>query len=245
MVALNRKLASFTLLFLVSVSFFGLALAVFFAVNPPAVQEDFALRKAAVGSALGVICVLGIFAVLYPESCAGIAGLKKQGETVHSFGGARGRVLRGHHVDCTPYATHVMHVGDRVLCASCSGLLVGAVIVIVCTGLVFFGNLLISEEPFVPVAVGVAGVLAGLLYPVVPVRFQRGFTRFLAGILLATGSFLIVAGVEEAAGSFSLDFFFVALSVLWLATKMSLSQWEHRRTCARCSESSCSAKLIG
>jgi hypothetical protein len=244
MLALNPTLASFTLLFLVSVSFFGLALAIFFAVNPPAVQEDFVLRKPAVGSALGVICVLGIFAVIYPESCAGIAGLTKQGETVHSSGGARGRVLRGHHVDCAPYSTHVMHVGNRVFCATCSGLLVGAVIVLICTGLFFFGNLLISEKPFVPVSVGVAGVMAGLLYPVVPVRFQRGFTRFLAGVLLAVGSFLIVAGVEEAAGSFSLDFFFVALSVLWLAAKMSLSQWEHRRTCARCSVDSCSARLL-
>jgi hypothetical protein len=131
-----------------------------------------------------------------------------------------------------------------VFCATCSGLLVGAVIVLICTGLFFFGNLLISEKPFVPVSVGVAGVMAGLLYPVVPVRFQRGFTRFLAGVLLAVGSFLIVAGVEEAAGSFSLDFFFVALSVLWLAAKMSLSQWEHRRTCARCSVDSCSARLL-
>lgn len=245
MLALNRKLASFTLLFLVAVSLFGLALAVFFAVNPPpAVQHEFALRKPAVGSALGVMCVLGIFAVLYPDSCAGIAGLKKQGETVHSFGGARGRVLRGHHVDCAPYSTHVIHFGNRVFCATCSGLLVGAVIVLVCIGLVFFGNLLISEKPFVPVAVGVASIIAGLLYPVVPVRFQRGFTRFLAGVLLAVGSFLILVGVEEAAGNFSLDFFFVALSVLWLATKMSLSQWEHRRTCVRCPVDSCNAKLF-
>ena len=153
-------------------------------------------------------------------------------------------VLRGHHVGCAPYSTHVIHIGNKVFCATCSGLLVGAVIVLVCVGLVFFGNLTISENPFVPVAAGVAGVIAGLLYPVVPARFQHGFTRFLAGVLLAVGSFLILAGVEEAVASFSLDIFFVVFSVLWLATKMSLSQWEHRRLCTRCSASSCSAKLL-
>ena len=83
MMGLNRKFASVTMLFLIVVSFFGLALAVFFVVNPPAIQEDSALRKPAVGSALRIICVLGVLAVLYPDSCAGIAGLKKQGETVH------------------------------------------------------------------------------------------------------------------------------------------------------------------
>jgi len=245
MLALNRKLASFTLLFLVCVSFFGLALALFFVVTSPlAAQDSFALRKPVVGSTLDVVCVLGVFAVLYPESCAGIAGLKKQGAPVHNFSETRGRTLRGHHVVCVPYSTHVMHVGNRLFCATCSGLLVGAIIVLVCIGLFFFGNLSVGGNPFMLVSVGVAGVIAGLLYPVVPVRFQRGFTRFLVGILLAVGSFLIVAGVEETAGSLSLDFFFVALSVLWLATKMSLSQWEHRRICAQCSLGSCSAKLI-
>ncbi len=244
MTALNSKFASLTLIFLIAVSFFGLALSLVFVVTSPKFQDDSALRKPAVGVALDVICVLGIFAVLYPESCAGIVGLKRRGTTMHSFSGARGRVLRGHHAPCKPYSTHVMHVGKRAFCATCSGLLGGAVIVIVCTGLFFFGNLHVGEKPFVPVLVGVAGVMAGLLYPVVPVRFQNGFTRFFAGVLLALGSFLIVAGVEEAAGSFSLDFFFVALSLLWLATKMSLSQWEHRRICARCSVVSCSAELI-
>jgi len=244
MLTLNSKLASLTLLFLVAVSFFGLTLAVVFAVNPPEAQDDFALRKPAVGSALAVVCVLGIFAVVYPASCAGIIGLKERGKTVHSFSRSRTTVLRGHHVTCEPYSTHVMRIGDKRFCASCSGLLVGAVIVLVCVGLFFFLNLKIGEKPFVPVLVGVIGVAAGLLYPVVPVKFQNGFTRFFAGVLLAVGSFLIVAGVEEAAKSLSVDLFFVALSVLWLATKMSLSQWEHRRICARCSLTSCDAEPI-
>jgi len=242
MLTLNSKLASLTLLFLISVSFFGLMLAVVFVVNPPEAQDDFALRKPAVGSALAVVCVLGIFAVLYPASCAGIIGLKERNKTVHSFHKVRVKVLRGHHATCEPYSTHVMQIGNRVFCATCSGLLVGAVIVLVCIGLFFFGDLRISEKPFVPVLVGVVGVAAGLLYPVVPVKFQNGFTRFFAGVLLAAGSFLIVAGVEEAAKSLSVDLFFVALSVLWLATKMSLSQWEHRRICARCFLDSCDAK---
>lgn len=244
MLTLNRKFASLTMLFLIAVSFFGLMLAVVFVVNPLETQDDFALRKPVVGSALAVVCVLGIFAVLYPDSCAGIVGFKNQGRTVHSFSGSRTKVLRGHHAACKPYSTHVIRIGNKRFCASCSGLLVGAIIVLVCIGLFFFGNLRISEKPFVPILIGVVGVAAGLLYPVVPVKFQNGFTHFFAGVLLATGSFLIVAAVEEVTKNLSVNLFFVALSVLWLATKMSLSQWEHRKTCAQCSLDSCDAKPI-
>ena len=96
----------------------------------------------------------------------------------------------------------------------------------------------LNEKPFLTVSIGVVSVVVGLLYPVVPMKFQNGFTRFFAGVLLAVGSFLVLAGVEEAAKSLSVDIFFVALSVLWLATKMSLSQWEHRKICDSCSLSS-------
>jgi len=244
MLTLNRKFASLTLLFLIAVSFFGLVLAVVFVVNPPETQDDFALRKPVTGSALAVVCVLGSFAVLYPTSCAGIIGLKERDKTVHSFHKVRVKVLRGHHATCAPYSTHVIKIGDKIFCASCSGLLVGAVIVLVCLGLFFFLDLKIGETPFVPVLVGVVGVAIALLYPVVPVKYQNGFTRFFAGVLLAVGSFLIVASVEEAAKNLSVALFFVALSVLWLATKMSLSQWEHRRICVRCSLDSCDAEPI-
>jgi hypothetical protein len=244
MLALNGKLARLIMLFLIFVSLFGLILAIAFASIPPEAQEDFALRKPLVGSALGAVSVLGIFAVLYPASCTGLIGLKDSNETTNSFHRPGIKVLRGHHAACKPYSTHVLKLGNKVFCATCSGLLVGAVIVLVGVGLFFFWNLRFSEEPFIPVLAGVIGVSAGLLYAVVPSRFQNGITRFFAGVLLAAGSFLIIAGVEDAAKSLSIDLLFVALSVLWLATKMSLSRWEHHRICGRCSLGACGAESI-
>lgn len=243
MLALDGKLASIILLFLVFVSFFGLALALVVAAIPPKGQDDSAIRKPLVGSALGLVCVLGILAALHPDSCTGIIGFKNRGKTVHSFREPRAEVMRGHHVACEPYSTHVLKIGNRALCATCSGLLVGAVIVLVGTCWFFFGSFPISGEPLVLVSLGAAGVVGGLLYAVVPSKFQTGFTRFLAGLLLPIGTFFIVAGVESASESLSSDLFFVALSVLWLSTKMSLSRWEHRGICERCSLGLCSTKF--
>jgi lipopolysaccharide export LptBFGC system permease protein LptF len=81
-----------------------------------------------------------------------------------------------------------------------------------------------------------------LFYPSVTPSFGNGFTRFFAGILFAVGSFLILVGMDEAVANTSIDFFFVALSVLWIFTRVSLSQWEHQRTCSQCSLVSCTVQ---
>jgi lipopolysaccharide export LptBFGC system permease protein LptF len=119
--------------------------------------------------------------------------------------------------------------------------LVGAIVVLVGIGMYFFGNLRIGEKPFILVSVGAVGLILGLFYPFMP-RFRSGFARFFASILFAVGSFLILVSMDEAVASISIDLFFVALSVLWIFTRVSLSQWEHQRTCSQCSLVSCTVQ---
>jgi hypothetical protein len=241
MCAVSGKPRNLTLLFLVSVSIFGLLLSIVFAVYPPKLEDNFAFRNLTVGSAFAAVCVLGIFAVLYPDSCSGILGFEKRDRNEHSARRVHELALRGHHPTCEGYSSHVLCIGDRRFCATCSGLLVGAIVVLVGIGMYFFGNLRIGEKPFMLVSVGAVGLVLGLFYPLVP-RFCNGFTRFFAGTLLAVGSFLILVSMEEAAANTSIDLFFVALSVLWIFTRVSLSQWEHQRTCSHCSFVSCTVQ---
>jgi hypothetical protein len=85
-------------------------------------------------------------------------------------------------------------------------------------------------------------VSIGLLHSILP-GFRVGFSRFIASVFFAAGSFLILASVEDALSNTSIDFFFVLLSVLWLVTDTTLSRWDHRRICSKCVSQSCSAKL--
>ena len=237
----SSKPRNLTLLFSVSVSIFGLLLSIVFAVYPPKLEDDFAFRNIAVGSAFAAVCVLGILAVLHPDSCSGILNFEKRDRYEHSSRRAHEPALRGHHPACEPYSTHVLCIDDRRFCATCSGLLVGATVVLVGIGMYFFGNLRIGEKPFILVSVGAIGLVLGLFYPCIP-RFSNGFTRFFASILFAVGSFLILVSMEEAAANTSIDLFFIALSVLWILTRISLSQWEHQRTCSQCSLVSCTVQ---
>jgi hypothetical protein len=70
-------------------------------------------------------------------------------------------------------------------------------------------------------------------------KLSTGVTRFFASILFVVGSFLLLVGIDGAVKNTSIDLFFVALSVLWIMTKIALSQRDHQQTCSQCTTESC------
>jgi hypothetical protein len=231
------KHPNLVLAFLIAVSIFGLVLSTFFVFYPSTVEDDFAFRNLTVGSAFGAVCVLGIFAAFFPGSCSAIPKFGKRNRREMGSWTIHETTLRAHHPSCENYSTHILSIGNLKVCATCSGLLVGATVVLFGTGLYFFGNLRMGD-PFILIVVGAAGVALGLLQSALP-KFSGGFTRFFASILFAVGTFLMLVSVDEAAENISIDLFFVALSVLWILTKIVLSQRDHQLTCSHCSTESC------
>ena len=236
----NGKINKTVLVFLVCISLFGLILSVMFATGFAKARDDFALRKPLVGSTFGVLCILGMSAALYPDSCSSIFVFEKKQKHETSFHNLQRTSLRGHHPACGRFSAHVLDVGSTRLCATCSGFFVGASIALVGIVMFFFGQYSMGERPFVPMLIGATGVLLGLLHSILP-GFRTGFTRFMASALFAMGSFIVLASVENAARSVSIDFFVITLSVLWLMTDTSLSRWDHQRICSKCPSESCSA----
>jgi hypothetical protein len=248
MSSVSRKHGNLILYFLVSVSFFGLILAAFLALYPPISQEDFAWRKPLVGSAFSAVCVLGILAVFFPNQCSRFFDMGKREKNPNRFFGFKRNAsishtttstLRGHHPQCGRFSTHVFGLGEWIFCATCSGLFSGAVFALVGVALYFFGNLQVGQNAFRMVLVGAVGVVFGLLQSPLPM-LQNGFIRLFSSAFFIVGTFLILVGIEELAHSTSVDFFFVVLSVFWLMTRISLSQWDHERVCSKCPLDSCS-----
>jgi len=234
----NKRAEPF-LAFLICISIFGIALSVVFTFYPGGAQDYFGLRKPMVGSTFGALCLLGILASIYPRSCSRVFSFDKNAKGQNDSNAWEGSSLRGHHPACGKFSAHVLGADDRVLCATCTGFSVGAAVGLVGVGLFFFGHLSFGPRPLIPLAVGVFGVVLGLLHSVLP-GFRRGFSRFIASAFFAIGSFLILASVEDAAHNTSIDLFIVLLSVLWLVTDTTLSRWDHRRICAKCPSVSCS-----
>jgi len=244
----NHKLHISTLLFLVSVSFFGLILTVLLALYPPISQENFVWRKPLVGSTYSVVCVLGILAVFFPKTCSKFFDLGKQEKHQNRFFGFKRNksisytttlTLRGHHPVCGRFSAHIFSLGGKLLCATCSGLFLGALIALVGVALYFFGNWQMGQNAFLMILIGALGVVFGLLQSPLPI-LQNSVIRLFSSVFFVVGTFLILIGNEELAHSTSVDLFFVALSVFWLLTRISLSQWDHKRICSKCTLDSCS-----
>jgi hypothetical protein len=227
------------LLFLIGTSFFGLALSfvfVFIFGNNP---DYFQFRKPIIGAIFGLLCTLGIFASIYPNVCSKVFDFENATIYENVSRKSFGPTIIGHHPKCGKYSAHVLKMRGKILCATCTGFSVGAVIALVGVGLFFFGSLSFGTAPLIPMTVGAFGVALGLLHSVLP-GFRIGFPRFIVSVFFAFGSFLVIASVDDALHNTSIDLFFVLLSVLWLVTDTSLSRWDHRRICDNCSLKSCS-----
>jgi hypothetical protein len=254
MSASDRRSASAALVFLTFASFFGLILAAVLAINPPVSRVDFVWRKPVVGSLFALVCVVGSLAVFFPNRCSKVFNYGKR-EKEHSQGhfGLRrvalasegdSFVLRGHHPECDVFSSHVFSLGGRTFCATCSGLFLGAVVSLVGVAAYFFGSWHVGQNGFLIALVGVLGVTGGLLQ--VPlIKIKRSFVRVFSGVSLGAGAFLILVVVDDLARGFFLDVYLVFLTVCWLVTRISLSQWEHEKMCRACGSGSCVLERLG
>lgn len=231
------KHPNLVLVFLLLVSIFGLLLSTFFVFYPSLPEDNFAYRNLTIGTIFGMVCILGILAALFPSSCLAISRLWKRNRYDKQTSNMHETTLRAHHPSCVNYSTHVLRIGKINFCATCSGLLVGAIIVLFGTGSYFFGSLSIGD-PTILVLIGAAGVALGLLQSALP-TFSGGLARFFASISFVVGTFLMLVSIDKAVNNISIDLFFVALSVLLILTKITLSQRDHQRTCSNCSAESC------
>ena len=222
--------------FLIVVSFFGLFLVIMLAYNPPTVQESFPLRRPTIGSIFGLLCVLGILAAFLPKQCSAIFE-KKSGQpnaSNYAFHGTSS-TMHGHHPDCEGFSAHVFRVKNRTFCTACTGLVLGGLIALAGTALYFFGDLHVEQNSLPVVWGGVLGVGFGLFQ----FKVKRSSVRLFLNTFFVLGAFLVLIGIDELAQSVFVDLFLVSLIVFWLFTRISLSQWDHKRICYICNRDTC------
>jgi len=235
---------NFTIVFFLAASLFGLSIIMASTLYPPSVPENFIWRKPLVGSIFGLICILGILAVLFPQACSKTIGLKGGGERAPHVlnrpinSGEKKLTLRGHHPECGHFSAHVFQMGDKSLCAGCTGFLLGGLTAFVGTVLYFFGNLHVGQNGLLLSWVGSAGVVLGLLqFSLFNIPWSS--VRLFVNAFFAFGTFLVLIGIDEIAQNVFMDLFLVILSVFWLFTRILLSRWDHERICRICDVKAC------
>lgn len=223
--------------YLVLISFTGLFLVEMLLIYPPLAPVTF-WRKPFVGLIFGLICILGIFASLFPTMCSRILHFGKNVSHDNNLDKITSPeislTLQGHHPNCGNFVAHIFRIGDNTFCAACTGLFFGGIFVLIGSIQYFFCSWHVGLPIPLMIHSGVLGVGLGLF------QFKfKSYVRFFLNTSFVIGTFLILIGFDKLLQSITIDGFIIGLILLWLFTRIFLSQWDHDRICQTCKIITC------
>ena len=234
-----------TVISLVSISLIGLIFASLLLFFTPA-SEDFPWRRPIISSTYALICILGAVAVFFPRKCSRVVLLKNWETTstmsykttqldemrATAFFGFK--LTHGHHPGCEGFSNHEFQIGKKTYCAGCTGLLIGASISLVTVSAYFFSQIQLDRVAIHLFGFGFITVLVGLLTPIFIAG--RSAIRIATNAFLILGMSSILVGADTQLHNIQIDLYLIALDILWLTTRISLSQLNHERICAKCTQ---------
>lgn len=215
--------------FMVAVSIFGLATTTALAIQPTMQNDAITWRRPLVGSVLAVVCLLGIVAANSPKRCGQAEAVHFRQRLVEEQNGSSAQVFRGHHLNCSKFADHILDLNNTCLCAACTGLTVGAVAVLMGSVIFFFVGFGIGSYGVVAVVVGDFGITLGFFQ----FKFKK-FVKLLVNALFVVGAFLVLVALDSTVQSLYVDAYSLGLIVFWLLTRIYLSKWNNNRICGSC-----------
>jgi hypothetical protein len=216
--------------FMIVCSLVGWFITILMVIYPSATTQDYFWRKPFVGSALFLICAVGSLVAVSPISCS--ATHKTQMiETSEDSDARTGSPVstKGHHPDCGRFSRHTIRFKGTSYCAACTGLLIGGIMAMSLTVLYFFSGF--SAE-----LIGFPALLTGQLGPALGlVQFKfKGSVRVSANVVFVLGSCLMLIGIDQLVRSVFVDVYLTGLILVWIITRVMISQWDHYRICLKC-----------
>jgi hypothetical protein len=226
----NQSVYAHPLMFAMSLSILGLLMTLTMAISPPNAMTVFPWQNMVTGLIFISICMLGILAAFLPKTCS--AAFESHGNEksrTQTENPCSNLVIKGHHPSCDRFYTHVFSIGGRVLCAACTGLVIGAAGAIPGTYLYFFVGLKFGPTGLPLVAIGELFIVLGFAQ----LRF-KGIIRSALNVFFVLGAFLTLVGTDTAGRSLFLDLYLIGLILLWIWSRTLLSRWDHFRICCEC-----------
>jgi len=215
---------------LVTVSLVASSATLLITIFPPTINADVYLQSQLIGSVFAVICAGGAAAALFPARCTSASGAHTFQSISESGANSESQLaVRGHHPNCGRFSAHIVEFRGTVYCAACSGLFAGALIALTLTIFYFFLGVGLNGASLIAVIFGQAGIMFGFIQ----FRF-KGLLRLLANLFFVVGGSLTVIGIDEYLHSLFVDLFVVGAILLWIVTRITISQWNHSTICASC-----------
>lgn len=213
-----------------AVSAFGLIISASLLGNFLPFPSETSGRRALVALAYGAVCVAGIVAALFPIACSGFLGIQRtRTEDMARFEVTATRVLgvllvHGHHPAEREGKKHELRVGKKSFCATCFGLLAGAMVSLAVVAAFALSGWSDGSFAYALYYAGVVGVILGLV-PVLLLGVGAPARLALASVFVL-GTCLMLVASDVLTANLIADLFVVLLAVFWLLSRISLS---HRR----------------
>lgn len=166
-----------------------------------------------------VICVLGILAGISPKSYN--LRISSERRDIDS--------TLGHHPDCGNFKNHILNVGEKVYCAGCSGLVLGAIFALLGLFTQFY-----PLNDLVGFWFGALIVSLGLAQHLIDLG--SGWVHFWLNFGFVTGVWFMFESIKSMGISFYVSIYFLAVTVFWIFARIRSSQWVHVSICNECDE---------
>ncbi|MBP1945400.1 restriction endonuclease [Methanobacterium petrolearium] len=218
----------FQSIFLITISFLGLFFLLILYLWAPQTRLYYSFQKTAILSIFIIICLVGILAATYPSTCKTLMKFQEDSEKTTKNSNIQ---FEGHHPDCGKFTSHTLYIKGNKYCPGCLGLSIGAFITIIGTVIYYFHGF--------PPSYGEISFWMGLcmvfLTLFLIVFFSLGKTfKFILNMALVMGSFLILVGVDIVTANWVIELYFLVLIMLWILTRMMISESSHKRICKDC-----------
>ena len=236
-------------IFLILISFSGLfflvAMYLWLPQSTAPSTTHYSLKKTIILFFFIFVCILGIFAALYPSKCKTLLKFQNDSKQKTSQGNIQsnqktinqGHIeFAGHHPDCGKFSSHTLTINGKKYCPGCFGLSVGASIAIVGIVIYYFVRYPSMGYPLIYGEllfwIGVCTVFLALL---LIVFFKVGKKlKFISNMGLVTGSFLVLLGLDSVKGNFIIELYFLILVIFWILTRIAVSETSHELICQKC-----------
>ena len=236
MVWISKNQNKIITLFLILTSIVSLILTMYLINYSNNFEEKFSFHNMIVGSTFVSLCFMGIIASIFPVNCGKIFSYKVK-KNLNAINSLKKSKSTGHHFQCKDYSNHILKIRKKYLCATCSGLLTGAILGII-GSIWYFSGYLQVKMIHVLTFLGAAGVFFGLFQSIIP-RTKGPLSRFFAGMAFVLGTYILLVNLDQIKNNTLVDLFFIVNSIFWIFTKINLSQREHKIICLNCSTKHC------
>lgn len=213
--------------FLLVVSSFGLLVTASMWGQPVGTVGEFGGRKIVVASVYGFVCLAGMLVAFFPQPCSRAWGIHRpEDEYFNRLDARASRVfgillIHGHHpLTQQRSAAHELRVRGKSFCATCFGLIAGAITSLIIMAVYIFSGWTDTYAAHFLYVSGVGGVVLGFIPVLIGIGARM---KFILGAVFVIGTCLILIGEDVAATNLAADLVVILLAIFWLLSRMSFS----------------------